>query len=84
MWIRVTEQEARELCREMAETSPDRETHSWMAREDEDGNWFVVRLAVPPATAPQTTASKPSQSTTARDDPRTAFDQNVPPHGAGF
>jgi hypothetical protein len=80
----VTEEQARERCRELAETSPDRDTHSWIAREDEGGRWSVVRLAVPPARPPQMQASKPSEPQTAKDDPRIAFEQNVPNHGVGL
>jgi len=74
----VTEAEAKDRCRELAETSPDRETHSWMAREGEGGGWSVVRLALPPAKPPETTASKPSDPPAGRDDPRTSQQQNAP------
>jgi hypothetical protein len=74
----VTETEARDRCRELAETSPDRDTHSWIAREDEGGRWSVVRLAVPPARPPKTTASKPDEPQTAHDDSRSAIERNTP------
>ena len=80
----MTEDEARQRCAELSESSPDRETHSFLPRKGSDGEWTVVRLAVPPPRAPETTATKPVEPETARDDPRTAFEQNVPPHGVGL
>jgi len=74
----VTEEQAKDRCRELAETSPDRETHSWIARQGEGDAWSVVKLAVPPAKPPETTASKPTDPQSGRDDPRTSQQQNVP------
>jgi hypothetical protein len=79
----MNEEEARERCRELAETSPDRETHSWLPRQEADGQWAVVRLAIPPARPVEAKASKPTEPQTARDDPRIAFEQNIPNHGVG-
>lgn len=74
----MTEGEAKDRCRELAETSPDRETHSWIAREGEGGEWSVVRLAVPPVKRPETTASKPGEPDALGDDPRTSLQRNTP------
>ena len=80
----MTEDQARARCAELAETSPERMTHSWIAREGEDGGWSVVRLAIPPSAPPAGTASKSPESKGIRDDPRSATEQNVPPHSMGF
>ncbi len=80
----MNEQEARAICRKLAETSPDRETHSWIAREGEGGEWSVVKLAVPPPKQADMTASKSPESKGIGDDPRNAMEQNFPPYGAGL
>ncbi len=80
----MTEGEARARCEELASTSPDRETHSWIPRRNGDGGWSVVRLAIPPSAPPDSTASKSPESRGLRDDPRIALEQNVPPHGIGL
>ncbi len=80
----MTEQQARVRCAELAESSPERKTHSWIAREDGDGDWSVVRLALPPAAPPEGVASKSPDSKGIGDDPRNAMEQNFPPHGAGL
>ena len=80
----MTEDEAKARCLELASTSPDRETHSWIARRGESGDWSVIRLAIPPSAPPQVTASKSPESKGLRDDPRNALEQNIPPHGIGL
>ena len=80
----MTEGEARARCLELASTSPDRETHSWIPRRGEDGEWSVVRLAIPPSAPPPSTASKSPESKGLKDDPRIALEQNMPPHGIGL
>ena len=80
----MTEEQARARCTELAETSPDRGTHSWIPRKDDDGDWSVVRLAIPPSAPSAGTASKSPESKGIRDDPRSATEQNVPPHSMGF
>ena len=80
----MTEGEARARCEELASTSPDRGTHSWIPRSNADGGWSVVRLAIPPSAPPPSTASKSPESKGLRDDPRIALEQNVPPHGIGL
>ncbi len=80
----MTEEQARARCRELAETSPDRETHSWISREGDGGDWSVVRLAIPPSSPPEGVASKSPDSKGIGDDPRNAMEQNFPPHSAGF
>jgi len=80
----VTEGQARARCLELAASSPDRETHSWIAREAESGEWSVVRLAIPPAAPPEGIASKSPDSKGIGDDPRSAMEQNFPPHSAGL
>ena len=80
----MTEEEAKALCFELASTSPDRETHSWIPRQGEGGEWSVVRLAIPPLAPTKAKASKSPESKGLRDDPRAATEQNVPPHSMGF
>ncbi|MBN8866069.1 MAG: hypothetical protein J0H98_00810 [Solirubrobacterales bacterium] len=80
----MDEQEARARCAELAEGSPDRDTHSWMPRPQPDGSWTVVKLAVPSPKAPEGTRTVSAKDQAAQDDPRTALEQNIPPYGIGI
>jgi hypothetical protein len=80
----VTEDEARARCLQLASSSPDRDTHSWIPRRSSDGEWSVVRLAIPPSSPPEGKASKSPESKGIKDDPRNALEQNIPPHGIGL
>ena len=77
----MTEQEARDRCAQLAAEDPDRNTHSWVPREGADGEWSIVKLAVP------TPGTRIKNATTAedvqglKDDPRTALRRNV---GGGY
>lgn len=60
---------AEQKCKELAETSPERETHRWMPRRDADGGWSVVKVGLSPKgklTAEQRADEKPPTP----DDPR--------------
>jgi hypothetical protein len=76
----AAQQRAEELKRE----HPDRETHTWMARGNPDGEWEVVKVRVPggrridPLKATIETKPKPPMP----DDPRPANIRNIPPFGA--
>jgi hypothetical protein len=43
----VKRNDADELCIRLAAEHPDRGTHRWRAREEEDGDWIVVKIALP-------------------------------------
>ena len=36
------------MCERLAAEHPDRETHQWRPREQPDGSWAVVKIALPP------------------------------------
>jgi hypothetical protein len=42
----MTEDEARQLCAELAREHPERETHQWFAPEAGD-EWTVVKVPLP-------------------------------------
>lgn len=75
----MTHDEAFEAARKLEAEHPDRATHRWMAHEGKDGEWTVVKLAMPrgvridPLKA--TVESKPP--TPLPDDPRPLHDRNV-------
>jgi hypothetical protein len=75
----MTETEAREACARLAAEHPDRQTHQWRPRQESDGSWSVVKIALPPRqrTTPETRAEgKPPTA----DDPRTSAMQNLGPN----
>ena len=45
----MNETEARETCSRLAAEHPDRETHQWRPRQEADGSWSVVKIALPPS-----------------------------------
>lgn len=75
---------AEESARRLAHEHPDRETHRWIAREDANGGWEVVKVKMPPGMRVDplkaTTESKPKPAQP--DDPRSPGGRNVP--GTGF
>lgn len=80
----MTEQEAKDRCKKLGAESPERLTHSWLPRKNPDGQWSVVKLAVPSPKTPETITTEASESQSAKDDPRTAMEQSFPPWGAGI
>jgi hypothetical protein len=80
----MDEAEARARCAELAESSPDRSTHSWVAKQLPEGEWTVVKLAVPAPKSPDSVKTVSAKEQAAQHDPRTAFEQNVPPYGVGM
>jgi hypothetical protein len=79
----MTEQEAKERCRELAATSPERTTHSWLPREGADGAWAIVKLGVP-STSPATGTATSADPHGIREDPRIPLEQKIPNNMIGF
>jgi hypothetical protein len=79
----MTEQEARERVARLTAESPERETHSWIAREGSDGEWSVVKLAIPSPKSPQTVNGQAGEPLV-KDDPRSSLEQRFPPWGVGI
>jgi len=75
----VTREEATEAARKLGTEHPDRATHRWMPREGENGEWTVVKLAMPPGARidPLKTTTESRPKPPEPDDPRTAYDRNV-------
>jgi len=75
----MTEAEARETCAQLAAEHPDRKTHQWHPRQEPDGSWSVMKIALPP-TGPTTPETRAEERPATADDPRTASQQNLGPH----
>jgi hypothetical protein len=75
--------EAETEAARLAAESPDRDTHRWIARDDGDGNWSVVRIGLPPASEATGTETRGDERPATPDDPRPSSWQNVPPWAAG-
>lgn len=71
----MTRAEAEAECRRLTAESPDRETHRWVTREAEGGEWSVVRIALPPTAEPESTTTRADERPPTPADPR----PDVPP-----
>jgi hypothetical protein len=71
----MTRAEAEAECRRLAAESPERETHRWVPREGENGEWSVVRIALPPSADPSGTETRGDERPPTPGDPR----PDVPP-----
>ena len=74
----MTRDEATETARRLGQEHPDRATHRWMPLEADNGEWSVVKVAMPgasidPLKATVETKPKPAEP----DDPRSAYERNV-------
>jgi hypothetical protein len=72
----MTREEAISECSRLAREHADRATHSWLPRELVPGEWAVVRVGVPRASAlgtMQESKPRPPQA----DDPRPAMWRDV-------
>lgn len=75
----MTREEAKQECARLAAEHADRETHQWHPREDADGKWSVVKIALPPSDAPQQSEVRADEKPPTADDPRDAHMRNVGP-----
>ena len=75
----MTEDEARATCARPAAEHPDRQTHQWHPREERDGSWSVVKIALPP-TGDLTAETRVEEKPPTADDPRTVAEQNLGPN----
>jgi hypothetical protein len=75
----MDEAEARSQCELLAAEHPDRETHQWRTRQEQDGSWSVIKIALPP-TGPQTAEIRAEEKPPTADDPRTTSMQNLGPN----
>ena len=76
----MTREEAEARCTELAETHPDRETHQWRPREQDDGTWAVVKIGLPPLPESLIAETRADERPDTPADPR----PDVPPYSAGF
>ena len=78
----MTREQAEAECKRLAGESPDRETHRWLPREEEDGSWSVVKVNLPPADPSDLTAeTRADELPPTGDDPRPGMLRNIPPYG---
>jgi hypothetical protein len=75
----MTETEARQACAQFASEHPDRHTHRWRPREELDGSWSVVKIALAPE-GPLGTETRAEEKPPTPDDPRTVAEQTLGPN----
>jgi hypothetical protein len=82
----MTRAEAQRECGRLAAEHPDRATHQWQPREGADGQWSVVKIALPPIDSNVQAELRAEQKPPTADDPRSAHERNVggPNIGPGF
>ncbi|MDQ4048323.1 MAG: hypothetical protein M3131_02935 [Actinomycetota bacterium] len=75
----MTRSEAEGVARTHAREHPDRETHRWLAKEQSDGSWTVVKIRMPPGMKvdPLKTTTEAKPKPPEPDDPRTSYDRGV-------
>jgi hypothetical protein len=73
----VTRADAERECRRLAVEHPDRETHQWHVREDDGGEWSVVKIALPANRSNSQAELRADEKPPTPDDPRPSFDRNV-------
>ncbi len=78
----MTREEAERLCERLAEESAERHTHRWLPREEEDGEWIVVKIGLPPSNLEGTPETRADEKPPSPDDPRPASSRNIPGYGA--
>jgi hypothetical protein len=81
----MTREQAEQTCRKMAAEHPDRETHRWIPREAEDGNWEVAKISLAPRKEEELTAeTRADERPPTADDPRQFRDIGGPHVGPGI
>ncbi|HYP48216.1 MAG TPA: hypothetical protein VEQ61_06220 [Thermoleophilaceae bacterium] len=75
----MTRSEAEASAKRLAEEHPDRATHRWVAREDPDGSWSVVKVKLPPGmrVEPLSTTVEAKPKPPQPGDPRPTYDRDV-------
>ena len=63
----------------LAAEHPDRDTHRFLAREQDDGSWEVVKVGLPPL-GELTAETRAEEKPPTADDPRTVSEQNMGPN----
>jgi hypothetical protein len=80
----MTRQEAEREAERLGAEHPDRETHRFLAREEADGSWAVVKVGLSPL-GDLTEETRAEEKPPTSDDPRTAAMRNLGPNvGPGF
>ncbi|HEX2129677.1 MAG TPA: hypothetical protein VHF58_10725 [Solirubrobacterales bacterium] len=75
----MTREEAEREAARLADEHPDRETHRFLARVQEDGSWAVVKIGLAP-TGELTPETRAEEKPPTGGDPRTVSQQNMGPH----
>ena len=77
----MTRTEAELECVRLAAEHPDRETHQWRPREGADGDWSIVKIALPPADPQRHAELRADERPPTPDDPRSNLGRDLPPYG---
>jgi hypothetical protein len=78
----MTEAEAQRRAEELSQAHPDRETHRFVPRGEDDGGWSVVKINLPPAADDPVTETRADEKPPQADDPRGNLGRNVSGYGA--
>jgi hypothetical protein len=73
----MTRAEAEHECARLAAEHPDRATHQWRPREEADGTWTVVRIALSPIDSDRQAEVRAEEQPPTPDDPRSSHERNV-------
>jgi hypothetical protein len=73
----MTRAEAERECARLAAEHTDRATHRWRPRQEANGDWSVVKIALPPIDADRQAELRAEEKPPTPDDPRSAHERNV-------
>jgi hypothetical protein len=76
----MTRGEAERECARLAAEHADRQTHQWHPRQEPDGAWSVVKIALAPTDPNRQAETRAEEKPPTADDPRSAAAQNIGPY----
>ena len=76
----MNEAEARDTCARLAAEHADRDTHQWRPRQEADGSWSVVKIALPPGERSPVAEMRAEEKPPTADDPRSGAMQSLGPN----
>ncbi len=79
----MNREEAVQQAQKLAQEHPDRDTHTWIPRQESTGEWSAVRVSLPGGARPRGATVEAKPKPPQADDPRPPMFRDVGgPYGA--